>query len=139
MIYTLQKFLWKRRQSRRIADEAFQKEAMAVYSETAIEHVLKLKKHDESAIEILKMRIFALQVMLGEATGSPVGFKADIELKNDYEKQRRVRDLEKEVELIDARIKGRDTSIESVKREAEVLRSQAQELWYRRGVFKKKF
>ncbi len=139
MIYSIRKFLWKRRTLRKIADDALHKEAMAVYSEATVDDILTLKKYDESARDMIGMRIFALRVELGEETGSPLAFKEDMELKNDYEKRHRIHELEKETETINIRIKGRFHSIESVKTEAEVLRSQAQELWHRREVFKKRF
>ena len=133
MTYTIKKFLWKRREARRLADEAFRKEAMAIYSESAIGDILTLKKYDEQKIDMLRARIEWNSD--DAATGSPVGEV----FKNDYERHKFVDGLKKEIADIEVVIKGRDDAVERVKREAETLRAQAQELWHRRKVFHEKF
>jgi hypothetical protein len=121
MLKALKKAFWKWGYLRKLTNDAFVKEAMAVYSDSTIEDLEFLKRED------LKWKA---------ATEKEL---AELANETEYTKTRRRRDLEKDLEGIEIKLKGRDRSIESVKNEAETLRAQAQELWHRRDIFKKRF
>ena len=137
MLHKLQKFLWKRREAKRLAEEAFRKEAMAAYSEATADDVRTLKEYDEKKKMIFEMRIYMLDP---GRTGSGVSFPEDAEIYgNPYQMERRAKEVKKEIENIELIIKGRDNAIAQVAREAETLRTQAREIWHRREIFKTRF
>lgn len=121
MIKAIKKFFWKWSYLRKLESDAFVKEAMAVYSDGTIEDIRFLKTEDLKFKEKLEKEI------------------AELAGETEYTKTRHRRDLEKDLEEVEIKIKGRDRSIESVRREAETLRLQAAEMWHRRKIFKERF
>lgn len=121
MLKKLKKIWWKWNYSRKLSGDAFLKEAMAVYSDSTVEDLEFLKTQD------LKFKAKVEEELAG------------LQNATEYAQTRRRRDLEKDLEEVDIRIKGRERSIEAVQKEAATFRSQAQEMWHRRDIFKRKF
>lgn len=136
MTKTLQRWLWKRRKLRRLADEAFEKEAMAEYSRATIEDVQSLKHWDELEKGLLLGERGFLNGVA--ATGSPFAREWK-QPKNEYEKEKRLKEIVREIAAAEGKVKSRDEQVRQLQREVEVLWNSAVELWNRRKVFKERF
>ncbi len=121
MIKKLKRYLWKRRFLADLEGEAWHKEAMAFYSQATIEGLENLDGHDREARTKAELRA-------KELAGS-----------TEYEKRKKLRDAEKEIEAIDAKLKGRKETKEQLRREVVALTAQAAEIRHRREVFKVRF
>jgi hypothetical protein len=135
MIKSIKKFFWKRRYCRKLADDAFLKEAMAVYAETSIAEFQMLKHGKETGKFLIELEMRQLEDSIAgkKTTGSPLAFPSSGQ--EIYEQKKRLKELEKELEVIKSDEEAYANSIEQVKRRAETLRTEARELWSRRKTF----
>lgn len=117
MIKAIKKLFWKRRYLKQLEGDAFRKEAMAEYTRAMIDDIKVLEDGYAREKQKKEEEIGAL----GEGSG-----------KTKYELTQALNEIKKQIE---ANI----NSAEKLHTDIRILKSQAEEIWHRREVVKKRF
>ena len=132
MTRPVRRYFFKRNYLKKLSNDAWLKEAMALYSDATQRDVIMLRVSDlEKKSNLLN------EIDILSAANMTAGDGEDP--KEKYDREKRIKEIEKEVAQMDVRIKGRDRAIEQLKTQAELLRRESDEIWHRRKIFLETF
>lgn len=133
MINSISKWLWKRREAKRLAGDARGKETLSIYADDTIKEIERVIELESEPLKLLTWEKNKLE---GDKTIT-TEFPSDA--LDQYHKDRRVKEIEKQIAAIDEKVVKHSDNLSRMKTHKAELERQAEELWKRRTMMLEKY